>query len=202
MKLKPLKRTSELDYPEYKQYPRVRRDVLRLLAAGGAAAAASTLVGCDAVRDALGMSRPDDCVKGKMVDPSMVQPSGDDDSADGEHAGDDDSAGGAHPEGKTRGKIVTPDPDEGVSEIEELLGDGQLPDANGLDAALNDDGTRPGIRTSGIARPPDPPTEVRPEVRKKGEMVKPDAPAPPKLAGKPMPPKPPPAEEEEETEKK
>lgn len=177
MKLKPVRQTSEVEYPEYQHYPRERRDVLRLLAAGGAAAAASTMVGCDAVRDVLGMSRPEEHKMGKMVDPNAPLPTGDDDSADG-----------AHPEGEVRGKMIQPQAEETppATDPETVLKEGQIED------------THPTTRTGGVPKPPDPPERVEPEVRKKGTMVKPDAPTPPKLAGKPMPPKPPASEEEDD----
>jgi len=54
-RLQPVTVARAADYPSYERYHAERRQVLRWLGAGGAVAATSGLLGCDAVRDLLGM---------------------------------------------------------------------------------------------------------------------------------------------------
>jgi hypothetical protein len=62
MKLEPVRRSAEPGYPHREE----RRRALRLLAIGGASLAAGGLLGCDTLRDVLGLSRPHTGTVGKM----------------------------------------------------------------------------------------------------------------------------------------
>ena len=54
-KLRPVTVSREADYPSFERYHAERRQVLRWLGAGGAMAATAGLLGCDSVRDLLGL---------------------------------------------------------------------------------------------------------------------------------------------------
>jgi hypothetical protein len=137
MHKKPVVNADEVTYPDVASFAAQRRRVLRLLAAGGAAVAAGSFVGCDAVRDGLGLARPCDTHSvGKIAPadppdpvapPDPVDPSGDDDSAGGDTEARPEipppgeppaaeppapdgggSEGEARPTGHTRGRIRTP----------------------------------------------------------------------------------------------
>ena len=94
MRLEPVRRNEAPRYPHREE----RRRALRLLAIGGASLAAGGLLGCDTLRDVLGLSRPPPHTVGKMpaVHPPVqpaVQPTAPPDSVEEETppAGDTDT---------------------------------------------------------------------------------------------------------------
>lgn len=136
MKLKPAREATDVSYPEYNDYRTDRRRLLRLLAGGGAALSMGALLGCDQVREVLGLAPQHPPLAGTVAIPNPpVPPVGDDDdSADArpvaatrgeiavpeaqtppaveevvkETSGDPKSTGTSHPGGKTKGKIKSP----------------------------------------------------------------------------------------------
>ncbi len=101
MKIKPAHEARETSYPEYDDYRSDRRRLLRLLLGGGAALSMGSLLGCDRVRDVLGLTPPPPPLPGVMPPPvHPVPPTGDD---------DDDSAA-VRPDAPVPGQAIAPEP--------------------------------------------------------------------------------------------
>lgn len=94
MKVKPVKQSSDVCYPEYGDYDPERRRLLRVLIAGGAAVGAGALLGCNQVREVLGVGPQPVQLDGEIACPTPpVPPPADDDDSSANPTGDDDSAG-------------------------------------------------------------------------------------------------------------
>ncbi len=124
-RLRPVVDPEESDYPSYPEYQAERRAVLRWLGAGGTLAITSGLLGCDSVRDLLGISRPGGQLAGEIACPTPPPPppptgaAGEGDGTEPEAAGAGTEATAvpdpeleARPPAALRGDIAMPEPVE------------------------------------------------------------------------------------------
>jgi len=72
--LRPVHKTRDSEYPSFDEYHHGRRRVLRWLGAGGAAMATAGLVGCDPIRDVLGLAPGPGRLAGDVACPVPPQP--------------------------------------------------------------------------------------------------------------------------------
>lgn len=171
-KLRPVRAARDTEYPSFRAYRDERRKVLRWLGAGGAAVAASGLLGCDTVMGALGLVQPPAQVRGKIAGPTPHQPPP-------TGGGDDDSA--ARPEiRQTAGEVVKPEPPTPeTTETGTGAGVGELGETHNPGAHLGGGPrvARPELQPPGEPPMPDPTPspQARPEGKLRGQMKFPDS---------------------------
>ena len=133
-RLQPVTVARAADYPSYERYHAERRQVLRWLGAGGAVAATSGLLGCDAVRDLLGMEG--ERLSGEVACPhpptgagtgtgGVTEAGGLPTETEAESESETETEAGGRPteaEAEIE-RTVTPDPEESRSEPPRLSGD-------------------------------------------------------------------------------
>ncbi|MDP7114882.1 MAG: hypothetical protein QGH45_23110 [Myxococcota bacterium] len=106
-RLHPVRSIAERDYPSYEGYRRDRRRVLRWLGAGGAALATAGLVGCDRIRDVLGMSQPQAPLAGTIACPTPPQPVGAGEGTETETEGETETETKTETETEAEGETET-----------------------------------------------------------------------------------------------
>ncbi len=111
MKLKPVLKESDVRYPEYGDYDPARRRLIQVLIAGGAAVGTGALLGCNQVRDLLGVGPQPVPLDGEIACPKPPVPPPQDDDDSAESHGDDDSAG-RHPAGAQQARPMALPPGE------------------------------------------------------------------------------------------